>query len=72
MATYTKDFSSGWGTLKLTVTTESQSVANNTSYLKAVLSYVSKVTSPSYNLSGDASIKMIINGTTLYSANTFG
>ncbi|MCI8348268.1 MAG: hypothetical protein HFE74_02390 [Firmicutes bacterium] len=71
MATYTKDFSSGWGTLKLTVTTESQSVANNTSYLKAVLSYVSKVTSPSYNLSGDASIKMIINGTTLYSANTF-
>ena len=44
MATYTKDFSSGWGTLKLTVTTESQSVANNTSYLKAVLSYVSKVT----------------------------
>jgi len=71
MSNYTNNFTSGWGTLKLTVTTESQSVANNTSYLKAVLSYVSKVTSPSYNLSGGASIKMIINGTTLYSANTF-
>ena len=69
MSTFTSNFSSGWASLSVTVTTESYSIANNTSYLKCVLSITKLSSCWSYNLGG-ANVSMTINGTTLYSSNT--
>lgn len=70
MATYSDKFSSGWATLYLVVTTESQSITNNTSYLKCVLKIKKNASCDSYN-NGDASISMTIAGTKLYSSSSF-
>lgn len=70
MATYTDAFSSGGATLKLTVTTESQSTKDNTSYLKCVLKITKDKDYSSYN-NVDASISMTINGSKLYSSTSF-
>lgn len=70
MATFTDAFSSGGATLKLTVTRESYSIENNTSYLKCVLQITKNKGYNSYNLGG-ASISMTINGSTLYSSKEF-
>lgn len=70
MATYTDAFSSGGATLKLTVTTESQSTKDNTSYLKCVLKITKDKDYSSYN-TVDASISMTINGSKLYSSTSF-
>lgn len=70
MATFTSNFSSGWCSLNVEVSTESYSIENNTSYLKCIL-YIRKLSAcQSYNLGG-ASVSMTINGTTLYSSNSF-
>lgn len=69
MATYTSNFSSGWASLNVEVTTQSQSVADNSSYLKCVM-YIHKISScSSYNLGG-ATVALNINGNTLYSSDS--
>lgn len=70
MATYTDAFSSGGATLKLTVTRESYSTKDNTSYLKCVLKITKDKDYSSYN-TVDASISMTINGSKLYSSTSF-
>lgn len=70
MATYSDKFSSGWATLYLVVTTESQSITNNTSYLKCVLKIKKNSSCSSYN-NGGASISMTVAGTKLYSSSSF-
>lgn len=72
MASYSSAFSSGWATLFLTVTEQSYSIPNNTSYLKCVLEIRKDVSSSttSYN-NGGANITMTANGTSLYSATSF-
>ena len=72
MASYSSAFSSGWATLFLTVTEQSYSIPNNTSYLKCVLEIRKDISSSttSYN-NGGANITMTANGTSLYSATSF-
>lgn len=70
MATFTDKFSSGGATLKLTVTRSSYSIEDNTSYLKCVLQITKNQAYSSYN-NGGASISMTINGSKLYSSDTF-
>lgn len=72
MASYSSAFSSGWATLFLTITEQSYSIPNNTSYLKCVLEIRKDVSSSttSYN-NGGANITMTVNGTSLYSATSF-
>ena len=69
MATYQANFGSGWARLNLDVTTQSQSIANNTSYLKCTLSITKLIACSSWN-QGGANVYMTINGTTLYSSST--
>lgn len=70
MATYSANFSSGWARLNVDVSTQSYSIADNTSYLKCVLSITKISSCQSYNLGG-ASVSMTINGTSLYSSSSF-
>ena len=69
MATYSANFSSGWARLNVDVSTQSYSIADNTSYLKCVLS-ITKLTSCSSWNQGGANMYMTINGTTLFSTAT--
>lgn len=74
MAIYSDAFDSAyngsWATLYLEVTEESQSVVNNTTTLKCVLK-VKKTTTCTSNKGSGANIYMTINGTKLYSADSF-
>lgn len=71
MTVYTGKFSSGWAELQLEVTRSSYSIAKNTSTLECVLKIKKLANASSYNLSGGANIYMTINGSKLYSSNTF-
>ena len=74
MAIYSDKFNSAyngsWATLYLEVTEESQSVVNNTTTLKCVMK-VKKTTTCTSNKGSGANIYMTINGTKLYSADSF-
>lgn len=68
--TWSDKFSSGWATLKLTVSESSQSTANNTTTLKCSLKITKNSSCTSHN-SGGATVWMKINGSKIYSGSSF-
>ena len=70
MASYQKNFSSGWATLVLTVSESGTSAATNKGKISWSLKVKALATGASWN-TGGASITVTIGGTRRYTGDTF-
>lgn len=70
MATFQKDFSSGWGTLVLTVTESGTSSATNTGKISWTLAIKMKIASPSWS-NGTSTVTVTIGGVRRYTGDSW-